>query len=152
MARFSKSFVVEFLEQWLARASRTPEAPDYLPESERREHEEREALLSFGEVAATRSLLAEVKEAKRFSRKVFAELIQDRIDQIQEEHGFDYGNGYAQVQARQGGEAMWKDYGRYYALRRIADSTDTEVEPWGVGFSPVRISPRVTVYRRTNHG
>jgi hypothetical protein len=145
MARFSKSSVVGALER-IAANKHTP-SPFYcnLEDKDWKEHQE---FMYLGQKAAAESLLAAVKETKRFSRKSLAELIQARIDQVQEEHGFDYRNGYAQIRARRGDERMWRDYGRFNLFRWFAEDTGTSVDPRGTGFSPVRVSPRVTIYRR----
>ena len=145
MARFSKSFVVGALER-IAADKFTPSTLSST--SGDKDREEQEEFMHLGRKAASEALLFAVKETKKFSRKVFAELIQARIDQIQEEHGFDYGNGYAQVRSRRGDERMWRDYGRYYALRMIAEDMDTPVDPRGTGFGPVRINSKVTIYQK----
>lgn len=145
--RFSKKFVVQELQGYV---DSKPYLPGYRT-SDDDQHEEHEVLMHSGKVAVSASLLAEVKECKKFSKAAFEEMIQARIDQVQEEHGFDPHDGYAQVRERSGGEQMWKDYGRFYTLRCIAENTGVVVRSQGRGFSPDfsrRSSHSVTIYTR----
>jgi len=148
MARFSKSFVVGALERSIAHKF-TP-SPFYC-NLEDKDWEEHQEFMYLGRKAAAESLLFAVRETKKFSRKALAELIQARIDQIQEEHGFDYRNGYAQIRARRGDERMWRDYGRFNLFRWFAEDTDTPVDPCGTGFIPSRYGRYVIIYIKAGH-
>lgn len=68
------------------------------------------------------------KEASvRFSKATVAAEIQVRIDAIQTARRFDPGNGTAQLMPGDVDRAV--DYGRWMALRDIAEEYDLDVDP-----------------------
>ncbi len=81
----------------------------------------------------------------RFGKNTVTEALQRAIDDVQQEHGFDPRNGYAQVTA--GDDEMMRAYGAYDALVALADRLRLAVNVQGRTKRETRIEAIVAQLR-----